>query len=210
MDKQYGILIDIASCIRCNVCIIACKQENGLSPGIDDIPGSREWPAWIRVLTISKGVYPDLSVHYLPMMCMNCRNAPCIKSCSWRAIYQRKDGVLLINENKCDGCKDVPGGPKCIPACPYEAIQFNEKKGIVELCTLCAHRIDTGLKPACIQACEGKCLTFGDFGDPNSEVSKVIRAAGDRAFVLKPEAATKPCLWYVRPPELSFGSNQGK
>lgn len=209
MDKQYGILVEIASCIGCNVCIIACKQENNLPPSKDDVPGSREWPAWDRVLTIAKGVYPDLSVYYLPIMCMHCKYPPCVAACPWGAIYKREDGVVLIKEDKCDGCKDVSAGPKCIPACPYEALQFNEKKGVVELCTLCAHRIDAGLEPACVRACEGRCLTFGDFGDPNSEVSKIVRAAGDRAFVLKPETGASPSLWYIRPPELSLDEVSG-
>jgi Fe-S-cluster-containing dehydrogenase component len=204
MAKQYGIVVDIGSCIGCDVCTIACKQANNLAPSKDDVPSSREWPGWIQVHRILKGIYPDLSMHYLPIMCMHCKNPPCVEACPWDAIYQREDGVVLVKEDKCDACKDLPSGPRCIPACPYEVIQFNEEKGVVGFCTLCADRIDAGLEPACVQACEGRVFTIGDFGDPNSEVSKIVRAAGDRAFVLKPEKGASPSLWYIRPPELSL------
>ena len=110
----------------------------------------------------------------------------------------------FVRTDKCDGCKDFVGVPKCIPPCPYQVIQFDEKRGIVEFCTLCAHRIDAGLEPACVRACMGKCLIFGDFGDPNSEVSRIVRAAGDNAFVLKPEKGAKPSIWYIKPAELSL------
>jgi tetrathionate reductase subunit B len=204
MKKQYGILVDISSCLGCNVCIVACKQVNHIPPTKEDIPGSREWPGWNRILDILKGRYPNLSVYYLPIMCMHCKHPPCAESCPWGAIYKREDGLVLVKEEKCDGCRDVLTGPKCVPACPYNAVQFNEKKRIAEFCNLCAHRIEAGLDPICVQACEGRALTFGDFSDPNSEVSKILRAAGDRAFVLKPEKGTHPSLWYIRPPDLTL------
>ena len=163
MTTQYGILVDISSCVGCGVCVIACKQENGLPPNIDDAPG-KDWPAWQWVLPIGpKGVYPDLSMHYLPVMCMHCEYPPCREACPIPgAIYKREDGVVLVDKDKCDGCKDFVGVPKCIPACPYQVIQFDEKKGIVEFCTLCAHRIDTGLEPACVKTCPTGAMNFGD------------------------------------------------
>jgi tetrathionate reductase subunit B len=203
MAKQYGMVIDIASCIGCDVCSIACKQENQLSPSENDIPGSREWPVWIKVHRLLQGTYPDLEMNYLPMMCMSCKEPPCVEACTYQAIHRRKDGIIQINAQLCDGCKDSGGGPRCVPACPYEAIYLDDKKNVAMTCTFCAPRIDAGLEPACVKACEGRCLIWGDLGDPNSEVSRVLRAAGDKAFVLKPEEGTGPNIWYIRPPKLS-------
>jgi len=204
MAKKYGVVIDIGSCIGCDVCTVSCKLANNVAPMKDDVPGSREWPKWIQVHRIFKGIYPDVSMHYLPVMCMNCQNAPCIPSCPWEAIYQREDGVVVVNESGCDACRDFVGGPKCIPACPYEVIHFYPEGGIVGFCTLCADRLDLGLTPACMQACEGQVFTIGDLNDPNGEISKVIRAAGERAFVLMPDKGARPAIWYIRPSELNL------
>lgn len=202
MSKDYGILVDVGSCIGCGVCVAACKQENDLPPYIDDRPGTIGL-AWNQVLQISDGVYPDLSRHYLHLHCMHCARPPCVESCPKDAICKREDGIVLITGDKCNACEDQTEGiKKCIPACPYGAIQFSEEKGVVEACTLCVHRIDAGadLEPVCVRACIARCLTFGDFGDPDSEVSQKVREAGDNVFVLKPEEGSKPSVRYIKPP----------
>lgn len=204
MSKRYGILVDIGSCWGCGVCVVACKQENGLPPNIDDKPGTRGL-AWNQVLRILDGIYPDLSGQYLYIHCMHCENPPCLEACPVDgAIYKREDGLVLIDKSKCDGCKDEPKGPACIPACPYGALQFNDKKTVVEACTLCVQRLNAGLEPACVRACLGRALTFGDFNDPDSNVSKGLRLAGDRVFILKPERRTEPSVRYIRPPGVSL------
>jgi tetrathionate reductase subunit B len=196
-NKQYGMVVDI------DVCTIACKQENKLAPTQSDIPGSRKWPEWITVHRLLKGTYPDLSMHYLPILCMHCKSAPCIEVCPYQAIYRRSDGIVLIDEQLCDGCKNIPEGPKCVPACPYDAVYLDDRKQVAMKCSLCAHRIDAGLEPACVKACEGQCLLWGDLADPNSEVSSILRAAGDKAFVLKPEEETDSNVWYIKTENLS-------
>jgi len=204
MAKQHGILVDIGSCMGCGVCVIACKQENDLPPHLDDKPGTKGI-AWNQVLSIHEGIHPDLSINYLCLHCMHCENPLCVESCPVAgAIYKREDGLVLIDKGKCDGCKDRPEGPKCVPACPYGAIQFNGEKGVVEACTLCVHLIDAGLEPACVRACIGGALTFGDFNDPKSKVSEKVRAAGDRVFVLNPERGANPSVRYIRPQGVSL------
>ena len=198
MTKQYGILVDIASCLGCGVCVLACKQENNLPPDINDMPGTIGI-AWNQVLSFLEGTYPELSVNYLYAQCMHCGNPPCKDSCPKGAIYKRDDGLVLIDKDKCDGCKDLAEGPKCVPACPYGTIQFSDKRGIAEKCTLCSHLIDASDKPACVKACLGDTLIFGDFNDPSSKVSKKIEEAGDRVFILKPEEKAEPFLKYIRP-----------
>ncbi len=204
MSKQYGIAVDIGTCIGCGVCVIACKQEHNLSPGVDDVPGTTGI-AWNQVLSMLEGTYPDLSMYYLPVHCMHCENPPCVEACPVEgALLKRKDGIVIINREKCDGCKGKPEGPRCMPACPYGVIQFDAKKGVAEGCTLCAHRVDAGLEPACVRACLGGTLFFGDLNDPNSKASKALKEAGDRVFVLKPEKGTNPSLRYIRPKGVSL------
>ncbi|MFC1971385.1 4Fe-4S dicluster domain-containing protein [Chloroflexota bacterium] len=197
MSKQYGMLVDIESCLGCGICVVACKQEHDLPPTKDDIPGTKGI-AWNQVLSFPEGIYPEMTMEYLYLQCMHCEEPPCRVSCPKDAIFKRDDGIVLFDKNKCDGCKNVPQGPKCIPACPYGIIQL-DKKGIAEACTLCTHLVDKGLEPACVKACIGGSLIFGDINDPNSKVSKKIKEAGDRVFMLKPESGAKPCLRYIIP-----------
>lgn len=206
MAKQYGILVDVAYCLGCGVCVAACKQENNLPPYINDRPGTIGL-AWNQVLQISDGVYPDLSRYPFPLHCVHCENPPCVEACPKDAIYRNENGIVLIAKGKCNACVDQPEGiKKCIPACPYGAVQFSEEKGVVEACTLCAHRIeaDADLEPACVRACIGRCLAFGDLNDPNSKISQKIKEAGDSVFVLKPEKGTNPSLRYIKPPGVSL------
>ncbi|MDP2917049.1 MAG: 4Fe-4S dicluster domain-containing protein [Dehalococcoidia bacterium] len=206
MSKQYGILVDVAYCFGCGVCVIACKQENNLPPYADDKPGTIG-TSWNQVLQISEGVYPDVSVHPFPLHCVHCENPPCAIACPKDAINRSEDGIVLISRGKCNVCVDQPGGvKKCIPECPYGAIQFSEEKGAVEACTLCAHRRGTGdeREPACVRACIGRCLTFGDLNDPDSKISRKIREAGKEVYVLKPDNGTNPSIRYIKPPGVSL------
>lgn len=204
MAKQYGIAVDISSCIGCGLCVMACKQEHNLPPNVDDVPGT-DGRAWNQVLELLQGIYPDLSGYYLYLQCMHCENLPCRDACPIEgAIYKREDGLVLFDRQKCNGCRDKPEGPRCIPACPYGVIQFNDKETVAEACALCVHLIDAGLEPACVRACPGGTLIFGDLNDRNSKASQALRAAGDRVFVLKPERGTNPSVRYIRPRRVSL------
>ena len=131
---------------------------------------------------------------------MHCAQPPCVEACPKDAIYKREDGVVLIAKGKCNACEDQPGQIKlCMTACPYSAIQLNHEKGVVEACTFCVHRLEVGLEPACVRACLGRCLIFGDLNDPDSEISQKVKEAGDRVFILKPEEESGPSIWYISP-----------
>ncbi len=199
MNKQYGILVDIEKCLGCGICVIACKQENNLPPHAEDVPGT-VGIAWNQVAQIVEGKYPNATVEYLYSQCMHCSSPPCVDACPKGAIYKREDGIVIIAESKCNACSDQTGGiKKCISACPYGAIQFNIEKKVVQSCTLCSHRVESGLDPACVRACIGTCLEFGDLNDPGSEISQKIKKLADRVFVLKPEKNTKPSVRYIMP-----------
>jgi molybdopterin-containing oxidoreductase family iron-sulfur binding subunit len=184
MAKRYGLAIDLERCIGCHTCTIACKLENGIEKG-----------SWIKVRTIGgphpdtpSGVHPELSMHFLPMLCMHCDRPPCIDACPLQAISKRGDGIVLVDEEKCDGCQ------ACLSACPYEALMYDEDRGVARKCTLCAHRVDEGLEPFCLVCCETEAIYFGDLEDPDSPVARIV--ARRRAEVLQPELGTEPAVYY--------------
>lgn len=184
MNQRFGLVIDLDRCIGCQTCRIACKVENNLETG-----------SGIRVDTIGgkypdtpSGVYPNLSMYWQPVPCMHCEEPPCLAVCPEEAIYKRKDGLVLVDEDKCTGCR------LCIDICPYDVINYDENKEVVWKCTLCHHRIDEGLEPFCVICCEDEALFFGDLNDPESQVSKLI--VQKSANILKPGKGTGPAVYY--------------
>ena len=184
MNKRYGLVIDLDRCIGCQACRISCKVEHSL-----------ETDSGIRVETVGgahpdtpAGRFPHVSLHYLPIPCMHCGKPSCLDACPVEAIYKRKDGIVLVDEEKCTGCR------VCIDACPYDAITYDSKKNVVQKCTLCHHRIDEGLEPFCVVCCEGKAMFFGEINNPDSKTSNLIVRKG--ANTLKSEAGTAPAVYY--------------
>ena len=187
MSKRYGLVIDLDRCTGCLTCIVACQTEHSL----DKISG-------IRVETVGgdgrdtpSGTYPNFSMHYLPIPCMHCAEPPCIPSCPSGAINRRQDGIVLVDEAKCDGCM------MCIEACPYVAIAYKSDTNTVWKCNLCSHRVDEGQLPFCVDCCEMFAMFFGDINDPSTQVSQW--AEQRNAYVYKPELNTNPSVSYCRP-----------
>jgi len=144
---KYSVQVDVDVCQGCQACEISCKQENGIPVG----------PRWIRVIQVGpKEVGGKLKVTFVPMLCKHCSKPVCRDACPTGAITQRVDGIVMINSDLCTGCK------ACIEACPFGAPQLNPETNLVEKCTMCAHRIDKGLKPVCVLACPTGALSFGD------------------------------------------------
>lgn len=177
---RWGMLIDTTRCSEgCNECVKACDRENALESSIDP----RQRPQWIRKIDIKEiRIGRQLS---LPMMCQHCANPPCVDVCPTGASFKRADGIVLVDRHSCIGCR------YCMMACPYKARSFVHEalsdqnpevprgKGCVEGCTLCVHRVDKGHSPACADACREKghaAILFGDLNDPESEISRRIRA----------------------------------
>jgi Fe-S-cluster-containing dehydrogenase component len=185
--KRYHLIIDVAKCENCHNCFLACKDEHV----------GNDWPgytvsqpnlgaSWIRVLSRERGTYPQIDVAYLPVPCMHCDDAPCIKA-SGGAIAERLDGILLIDPGKSKGRKDL------VSACPYQAIQWNEEQQVPQKCTFCAHLLDKGWKaPRCVQSCPTGALAFRVADDV--EMDKIIKA--EKLEVYKPDARTMPIVYY--------------
>ncbi len=174
---RWGLLIDTSKCEDCNICVEACKTENGW----EGHRGNLTDPQWIRKVKLKdKRTGKKQS---LPVMCLHCEYPPCVDVCPVGASMKRADGIVLVDRHLCIGCR------YCMMACPYGARSFVHEKvtnqkpymprgqGTVESCTLCAHRIDDGRIPACVEACTKsgrEAMLFGDLNDPESAISKRI------------------------------------
>jgi len=148
--KQKSLFIDLEYCTGCQVCEVACKQENNLPAGIK----------WINVVTVGPRVVGrKLKMDFVPMRCFHCAKAPCIDACPTNAISKRTDGIVLIDAELCIGCT------ACFEACPFGVIQLHPETQVAQMCNLCLHRIDAGLEPACVHHCPSKCMYFGNIND---------------------------------------------
>jgi molybdopterin-containing oxidoreductase family iron-sulfur binding subunit len=199
---RWGMVLDLTRCIGCNACTVACKIENGTP---DD-------QYWCRVYTEETGTFPDVRTTYVPALCNHCADAPCVTVCPTGASHQRDDGIVLVDPDKCIGCR------ACMTACPYaarfylrkgvleagyhgERTDFEDKKwahfqeGTVTKCTFCAPRVDQGLEPACVITCPTDARIFGDLDDPESKPSKLIRERNGQQPLA--ELGTNPSVYYV-------------
>ncbi len=176
---RYGMVIDVRRCIGCHTCSVACKAEN-------DVPLS-VFRAWVKV--IEKGRYPNVTKAFLPSLCNQCENPICLTNCPVQATWQREDGIVMVDEHRCIGCK------YCIASCPYDVRHINPFKHIVQKCHFCYHRVDAGIVPACVEVCIGRARIFGDLRDPKSEIAQLI--AHNPTHRLKPEMATEPQVYYI-------------
>jgi Fe-S-cluster-containing dehydrogenase component len=141
-----------------------------------------------------RGSFPKVKVSYVPMPCQHCVEAPCIGASKEGAVYQRADGIVLIDPDKAAGQFDIVG------SCPYGAVFWNEAKRMPQKCTLCAHLLDAGRGvPRCVEACPTGALVFGDRNDPNSAISTLDFRR--RAEPLHPEYGTSPLVEYCGLPK---------
>jgi tetrathionate reductase subunit B len=214
---RWAMVVDLRKCTGCRACTIACKAEYGVSLG--------------RFNTVVKNVefntFPDTEKHFLPRLCNNCAGGegkdvpPCVEKCPQAkagkrmklgkeryrtgATYKRPDGMVLNDMSLCIGCY------KCIDACPYGVRSIdpfvkltlpNREKDLgIGKCTFCAHRVDQGIMPACVNTCEGRSRNFGDLNDPDSMVAKYdkeFNLTGNKAkTTLLPAEKTDPHVFYV-------------
>jgi Fe-S-cluster-containing dehydrogenase component len=175
---RYGMVIDESKCVGCNACRVACQNQNNLAP----------YEAYNHLEEREYGTFPNYAREFLPVQCQHCDDAPCVKVCPTGASHKRPDGVVLVDKNKCIGCK------YCIAACPYNVRIIKEDGGYIEKCRFCIDFVEKGEKPACMTTCMTGVRMFGDLDDPNSEISRFI--ARNKLKQFKAEINTKPRIYY--------------
>jgi anaerobic dimethyl sulfoxide reductase subunit B (iron-sulfur subunit) len=185
MAKQMAFYFDSTVCTGCKACVIACKDRSDLPVGVN----------WRRVYLYESGswirngnnkdllVPSNFSVYSLSVACMHCEKPLCVDCCPTGALEKRDDGIVLIDEDKCIGCR------YCEWACPYEGPQFNEDTGKMTKCDFCASRLDQGLNPVCVDACPMRVLDFGDMDELRAKYGNVREVAP-----LPSADITGPCM----------------
>ncbi|MBI2872277.1 MAG: 4Fe-4S dicluster domain-containing protein [Chloroflexi bacterium] len=209
--RQWAMVIDLRKCEGCVTkdqapqCIEGCNKEHFVPQGQE----------WIRVFEMEGAGGHS---YFLPRPCMQCENPPCVKVCPVGATYRTQEGIVLVNHERCIGCR------MCMAACPYGVRVFNwdqpenppgatfasyspefpipHRRGTVEKCMLCAHRVKDGKIPACAEACPMYAIYLGDLTEDvatnGKEVVKLSRFLADtNAFRLKEELGTRPRVWYI-------------
>ena len=181
MAKEYVMVIQLAKCIGCQACTVACKLQNNIPEGQYRTQSPAIGPT---------GTYPNVHMYFEKEACQMCQDAPCVHVCPTKASHYNEAGLVLVDIDKCVGCK------YCITACPYHARFLNKETGTADKCTFCYEtRVAKGEQPACVSTCVGGALSFGDLKDPNSDVAKLL--AKSKAEVRKPELHTNPHVHYI-------------
>ena len=135
--EKVAMIFRKKDCMGCHACEVACKQEHALGVG----------PRLIKVNENS----PD----FIPVYCHHCAKAPCAEACPVNAVSRTNEGIVLIDQDACIGCRD------CIEACPFGAMQFDEQNEIAVKCDLCIERLAENKQPACISVCPTGCIYLG-------------------------------------------------
>lgn len=182
---RWGLAIDTERCIGCHACSVACKVENSVYLGMF------RTKVYYHDFHGKNAAGKDAPRRaFLPALCMQCEDAPCLKACPTDAISRGHDGIVRIDADACDRSRD------CIAACPYGAIHIDPVAQVADKCDFCSHRLDAGLQPACVEACPADVFAFGDVGDPGSAVSRFTAKHRTELAVLKPQEGTRPAVHY--------------
>lgn len=183
MPEQLAIVADLDRCIGCGGCQVACHMQNGTPLGTHRIKVYQAGPF---------GKFPELSMYFLPAMCQQCSEPDCVRVCPTGAIRKNEaDGVVLLDTEKCIGCQS------CNRACPYHVNTFSVSRNVMDKCTICAESRAAGEEPACVSTCAGKALHWGNLADPESEVSKLLREAGEGNVYSLRDFGNHPSARYI-------------
>jgi tetrathionate reductase subunit B len=213
-DLHWVFLVDAEKCVGCGMCVKACKLENG-TPYEADV--TRTWVERYVLMKNGKvladspkgardGFINNVSdqnsagqipmdadeidkAFFVPKLCNQCDNPPCVQVCPVGATYQTADGVVLVDRTWCIGCG------YCVMGCPYGVRFFHPVYHVAEKCNFCYHRISQGMKTACVDACAFGARRIGNIRDPNDPVTKIIMT--ERVNVLKEEYGTTPQVFYL-------------
>ena len=212
---HWVMVIDLSRCQNARKCMSACQSAHELRPEQHHI----------SVLQMQDA--EDTAPYYMPKPCYHCDNPPCTKVCPVNATFKRKDGIVLIDNLRCIGCRF------CIAGCPYSARIFNwfepqltdeekervydvelnvpQKRGTISKCLFSADRLRKGQLPYCVSACPNGVYYFGDRledavtnGTTGETVvfSELIRE--NAGYTVHEELGTKPQVYYLPPKNRRF------
>ena len=207
--RRWVMVIDLAACDGCGKCSTTCAKNHF-------IPADREY---IRVFKMQDS--PETAKYFFPRPCFHCDNPPCTRVCPVGATFKRQDGIVLIDNERCIGCRF------CMAACPYSVRVFNwsrpdstpaqltkgyspewgypRRVGTAEKCDFCADMAREGMLPHCVSTCSMEALWFGDENEDavTSATGRTMRLSTmlrDRAgFRYMEELGTKPRVYYLPP-----------
>lgn len=211
--KRFVMVIDLARCKNLRKCHDACEVMHHLSPEKE----------WLKVLKIQDN---DLSAPYWqPTLCFHCDEPPCVKVCPVDATYKRTDGIVLIDNQRCIGCRfcmvacpysarvfdwsdpDLPEEVSCLPYSPETSVP--PRMGTVSKCDFCPDMVRAGKLPSCVNACPNGVFYFGDEnedavsnGTETVRLSELLRDRSGYRFL--EELGTKPRVYYLPPVNRSF------
>jgi Fe-S-cluster-containing dehydrogenase component len=216
--KKFVMVIDLSRCKNVKACQTACNHMHGVHPGQN----------WIKVLEMKDA---DHSAPYWePTTCMHCDEPPCVKVCPVDATFKRQDGIVLIDSDRCIGCRF------CMAACPYSTRVFNwdepvlteevaakdyscetsmpQKKGTVGKCDFCPDMTRKGELPHCVSACPNGVFMFGDENEDSvtngAETFRFSDLIKEKAgYRLMEDLGTKPRVYYLPPVNRNFPFESG-
>jgi molybdopterin-containing oxidoreductase family iron-sulfur binding subunit len=203
-DDQWVMVFDLRLCDGCRDCTKGCQGEHHLDEDIE----------WIKVYELRDSIgrsYP------FPVLCMQCRNAPCTRACPVGATYHTADGVVVVDQDICIGCR------MCMAACPYDVRVFNwrdqhdvpvehhddrpeftvpQTKGTVGKCALCVHDLREGAYPACLESCSMGAIYVGNLASDAATNRRETVILSDflidnDAFRFREELGTEPRVYYI-------------
>jgi len=207
--RKFVMVIDLARCKNARKCQSSCNKNHYIT-------GPN---AWLKVYKMQNS--EEESPYWQPTTCQHCDKPPCVKVCPVDATFKRRDGIVLIDNDRCIGCRF------CMAACPYSTRVFNwgepdqpeeiaalpndldyggvpAEKGTVDKCDFCPHMIDKGKLPHCVTACPNGVFFFGDQyedtvtnGDETYRLSELLEEKS--GYRLMEELGTKPSVYYLPP-----------
>ncbi|MBE0678546.1 MAG: 4Fe-4S dicluster domain-containing protein [Bacteroidales bacterium] len=219
--RRWVMVIDLSKCRNARKCVEACQSAHHLRP----------YEYHINTLVMQESV--NTPAYFMPKPCQHCDNPPCVSVCPVDATFKRQDGIVLIDNERCIGCRF------CMAACPYSARMFHwqepiraeaeeekeydvelnvpQKKGTISKCLFSADRLREGLLPYCVSACPNGVFYFGDENEDavtNGTTKVTVRLSElletNGAYRLMPELGTKPRVYYLPPKNRLFEFEEGE
>lgn len=211
--KKFVMVIDLSRCKNARKCQLACQKMHHL----------QEYDKWLKIFRMQDT--ETTAPYWMPKPCFHCDKPPCVKVCPVDATFKREDGIVLIDNERCIGCRF------CMAACPYSTRVFNwsepevpkeianqphspetsmpRRKGTVEKCDFCPDMLRKGKLPHCVTACPNGVFYFGDInedtvtnGDETVRFSELIRDKAGYRYL--EELGTKPSVYYLPPADRMF------